>query len=246
MSTTTTFETMLTKLNEKGIALDDPEQQVPRTNKSPIPVHCQQHQEHRFIWDMKYILSRIDNPHDNSYSTFCHICIGTIITERDAKQVCQNLQVEFVRVSDDKNTYYYRLPCGHEQYSQKKTLKNMTQRPFCTTCLDERRSKQDPLEYPLLKKFQAKIQRLRKKSFDFTEKIPEVLNHIHKRLTDMNIGMHQIGFDEDENDVWIYMKCEGDDYCHRNTINLIEMIQQLKYVNLGSIKSVCHECCHNK
>jgi hypothetical protein len=122
----------------------------------------------------------------------------------------------------------------------------MTHRPFCRTCGDERRSKQDPLEYPLLKKFQAKIQRLRKKKIDFLDKIPEIVQHVYQRLTDMDIGFHQIGFDEEENDVWIYMKCEGEDYCHRNTIALLDMIQRLKFVNIGSIKSVCHECCQCK
>lgn len=242
--TTTVFENILTKLNEKGMNADHPEQ-VPNTNKSPIPVHCQQ-QQHHFVWDMKFILNLVGSSRYDSYGTYCPICISTIIVEDEAKQVCKNLHIEFIKVSTDKNTYYYRLPCGHEQSSQKKSLQQMTNQPFCLTCLDERRSRQDPLEYPLLKKFQAKIQRYRKKSFDFTDKIPEILDHIHKRLTDMNICMHQIGFDEDENDLWIYMKCEGDNYCHRNTITLVEMIQRLKSVNLGNIESVCHECCSKK
>jgi len=238
---TTSFQNILTKLNENCMMPDHPEQ-TPTTNKSPISVHCKQHQHH-FIWDMNFILNLIDNSFYKSYDTYCPTCIGTIVVQREAEQVCKNLNIEFVKVSADKNTYHYRLPCGHEQSSNKKNLKQMTHQPFCCTCINERKSQQDPLEYPLLKKFQTKIQRYRKKSFDFTDKIPEIIDHIYKRLTDMDICFHQIGYDEEENDLWIYMKCEGDDYCHRNTITLLEMIQRLKLVNLGTIKSVCHECC---
>lgn len=237
----TTFENIVAKLNQKGMVVDHPEQ-VPPTSRSPIPVHCRLH-NHQFIWDTTFILKNLEN----SYDTYCPRCISTIIVEDDAKQLCKNLNIEFIKVSNDNNTYFYRLPsCGHEQSSPKKTLKNMTHQPYCSTCIYEKRSQQDPLEYPLLKKFYVKIQRYRKKSFDFTDKIPEILDHIYKRLTEMNIGMHQIGFDDDDNDLWIYMKCEGDDYCHRNTITLLEMINRLKYVNMGNIQSVCHECCEIK
>jgi hypothetical protein len=242
---TTTFETIITQLREKGMTPTDPEV-IPSSTKSPIPVHCLRHHEHHFVWDMKFIMKRLQDDSYASYNTLCFTCIGNMIVQREAEELCQRIHVELVTISDDKKIYHYRLPCGHEQSSQKKHIKNMTHPPFCRICLENRRSQCDPLEYPLLKKFHAKIQRYRKKSLNFTEKIPEIIAHIHKRLTDMNIDMLQIGFDDEENDLWIYMRCEGDEYCHRNTIHLLEMVERLKYVNLGSQKSVCHECCRQE
>lgn len=239
--TPTIFENILEGLHAKGMAADHPEE-IPPSNKSPIAVHCQEHQ-HRFIWDMKFIEKRMNDPFYHSYPTLCPTCISNIILEREANEICGRVSVELVDFSTDCKSYTYRLPCGHTQTSEKKHLQKMTHQPFCLICLQERRSKQDPLEYPLLQKFLNKVRRLRKQNKDFIEKIPEILGHIYKRLDDMDIVMHQIGFDEDENDVWVYMKCEGDDHCHRNTIALTDMLQRLRSVNIGSIKSVCHECC---
>lgn len=239
--TTTSFENILVLLQEKDMVPDSPEDHT-----FPIALHCQQHQHH-FRWDMKFIQRRLRDDFLRRYDTLCPTCIDAIIIHREAEEICRNVNVDFIRVSPtDKNVYHYRHPhCGHESSLHKKHLRTMGHPPFCTTCFDERKSRQDPKEYPLLEKFHSKLRRLRKKQTNFLEKIPDMLEHIYKRLVYMNIGMHQIGFDEEQNDVWIYMKCEGENYCHRNIIMMDDMLYRLKDVNQGRKTSVCPECCHS-
>jgi hypothetical protein len=235
----TTYEDAVGLLTSKGmVVLDNPDPTVPFTDRTPIPVRCKSNQ-HNYVWDMKFIRKQLQDKKD--CDTLCWICYYRDLERTHAESICRRLHVELVSVSPDSKTYEYRLKCGHICSWTKKHLEVMDHSPYCIECIENRRAKQNPADRALIEKFRRKLRRLRKTNANFIPKVYDVLNFVDTRLTETGVSIHQVRFDDKDNDVWIGIECKNKN--HHSAITLTYMLDLLKSVNLGSIVSVCHECC---
>lgn len=238
---TTTFETYRTRLQSRGLLTEQVE--APRLLRDPIQVTCQQ--GHQWTWDLKHIIKRLDDPHAQQYPNLCPRCIDEYIRTTDATQLCQRLGVGLVSISDDRSSYTYQLPCGHHQTTEKKTLQKFDHTPYCLECLRIHRENNPEPENVIIDRFANKLNRIKRKNRAFSEdEVDDILTYVNRRFMDLNIGMHQTGYDEGMKDIFVYMKCEGYDYCHRNTTSLRHILTLLKCVHNGKLYSPCPDC-HN-
>lgn len=255
---TTTFQNIIQRLQARGVITDQQEQ--PRRCRDLIPMRCSTF-GHEFNWDLKFVEKIINDKYYDKYPCLCARCRTDFSTKAEADAECQRLGVVLVNVTS--TSYTYKLPCGHEQTTDKKTVKKFQRTPYCLECCKQAAiakqeqattdtatadSNDNPTDKVIIDRLVKRLNRVLGKNTEITQdSVKDILDYVYKRLLDFHCIKAEIMSDDEGKDLLVDIKCSGndddsDEDYHRITYSLRQMLYILKRMSGGYIRHPCPIC----